>query len=539
MMRRLACVFVGLLLFLPWPVQAGGEKGLAGNWKITIYQQGQGETPWLLKIEQKDGKWTGSCLSALSEELLKASRLGKFELKGEQLRFTVNIEEDSLQFDIKVPKDGGKVLKGTFQAPNGQIGPVQLERTTSTSVDKAQATFDLNREMLVKKEEGPAIFHALQVVLRHAADKKLKEEDVKAWSAHVLKAAEAYGAAWQRRVAENIALELSQQAGFADLGVEYARRAERLLQANDTRRDKQRVLAVLVKSLKAAKQTEEAKKAEARLEKLSELKPTKFAGRKGKSERVVLVELFTGTQCPPCVAADLAFDGLEKTYSPSEVVGLEYHLHIPAFDPLTNPDTEARVDYYYPKKDEQATPSILFNGKALAPGGGARDAAPEKYDEYRKVIEPLLETSTSVKLKGTAVRKGDKITITAEVADPDAEKDKRYLRIALVEETVNYKGGNGLPAHHHVVRALAGGPKGFRVKDKGIKQTVSIDLAELRTQLAKYLKEIEKDNPATKTDKVLEMDRLGVVLFVQNDETREVLQALQVPIRIEDGKEKK
>ena len=96
-----------------------------------------------------------------------------------------------------------------------------------------------------------------------------------------------------------------------------------------------------------------------------------------------------------------------------------------------------------------------------------------------------------------------------------------------------------MPAHHHVVRALVGGPKGFRVKDKGIKQTASVDLAELRTQLAKYLKEIEKDNPVTKTDKVLEMDRLGVVLFVQNDETREVLQALHVPIRTEEVKDKK
>jgi len=39
-------------------------------------------------------------------------------------------------------------------------------------------------------------------------------------------------------------------------------------------------------------------------------KPEAFAGRKGKSDRGVLVEVFTGAECPPCAAVDLAFDGL-------------------------------------------------------------------------------------------------------------------------------------------------------------------------------------------------------------------------------------
>src|SRR5439155_20736443 len=51
------------------------------------------------------------------------------------------------------------------------------------------------------------------------------------------------------------------------------------------------------------------------------VKPAKFAGRKGS--RVVLVELFTGAHCPPCVAPDLAFEGLVKTYKTSEVVLLQ------------------------------------------------------------------------------------------------------------------------------------------------------------------------------------------------------------------------
>ena len=38
-----------------------------------------------------------------------------------------------------------------------------------------------------------------------------------------------------------------------------------------------------------------------------------FPGRNAKSDRAVMLELFTGTQCPPCVAASVAFDALHKT----------------------------------------------------------------------------------------------------------------------------------------------------------------------------------------------------------------------------------
>ena len=56
------------------------------------------------------------------------------------------------------------------------------------------------------------------------------------------------------------------------------------------------------------------------------LKVEPFAGSK-KDNRTVLVELFTGAQCPPCVAADIAFElvgliiGLVR--SPKRVAGVE------------------------------------------------------------------------------------------------------------------------------------------------------------------------------------------------------------------------
>ncbi len=52
--------------------------------------------------------------------------------------------------------------------------------------------------------------------------------------------------------------------------------------------------------------------------------------------RVSVLELFTGAQCPPCVGADLATEALEHLYSQSHLIVLRYHVHIPAFDPMTN-----------------------------------------------------------------------------------------------------------------------------------------------------------------------------------------------------------
>jgi thiol-disulfide isomerase/thioredoxin len=43
----------------------------------------------------------------------------------------------------------------------------------------------------------------------------------------------------------------------------------------------------------------------------------------------VLAELFTGSECPPCVGADLAFDGLVEAVPAKYLAVLVYHLPIP------------------------------------------------------------------------------------------------------------------------------------------------------------------------------------------------------------------
>src|SRR4029453_194767 len=109
--------------------------------------------------------------------------------------------------------------------------------------------------------------------------------------------------------------------------------------------------------------------------------------RRAKGDRGAVLGLFTGAQGPPCVAADFAFDGLEKTYKPADVVLIQYHVHIPGPDPMTNPSTEARWKYYLEKlpDDVGGVPTALFNGQPLPEkqrGGGPVAFAEMKYKEF-------------------------------------------------------------------------------------------------------------------------------------------------------------
>jgi hypothetical protein len=103
--------------------------------------------------------------------------------------------------------------------------------------------------------------------------------------------------------------------------------------------------------------------------------------------------------------------------------------------------------------------------------------------------------------------------------------------LLLVEETIRYVGGNGLRFHHQVVRALPGGAKGVEVKDKAAKQTVEVDLKDVRAALTKYLDDFAKDRPFPYADRPLDLKHLKVIAIVQDDDSREILNAAEFDVK--------
>lgn len=526
--------WAGLAGILLLTTAAAAADAPAGTWKLTFYNGGQARTLWLIKLDQTDGKWAGKIASTAQN--VPESTLEDLKIADGVVRFTVKVQTQALAFEGKVSGPKADKILGSIAQGRNMI-PAQMEATTLTSLDDE---FELSKELLTKTPESPEAFDAALNLLSAAGTKKAKPEDVRSWADRAFKAAEAYGPRWQREIGTRITGALVNQEGFAPVALEYARRLERLVDPDEDAAAQLRVLTLLSQALTKADKADEAKEIEARITKLEakadqdylkKMPPYKaeaFAGRKDKSDRAVLVELFTGAQCPPCVAADLGFDGLEKTYKPAEVVLLQYHLHIPGPDPLTNADTVARADFY--GDDIEGTPTIFFDGKPKAPGGGGMAEAEGKYKSYCKVIDPLLETAPLAKLRASVVRKGDKLDITAEASDVANPGDKVKLRLALVEEQVRYLGSNGIRFHHNVVRALPGGAEGLTLKEKAGKQTASVDLGELRKSLTKYLDGYAKERAFPNPSRPLDLKKLAVVAFIQNDATKDVYQAVQVEV---------
>lgn len=525
----------------------------AGTWRFTAYRQDQQMNFWIIKFENKDGKWSGTMVE--NAKGLPKGNIEDISVKGDQFRFNIAVADDKQAPPVKpgekappakkeqfpfvgvIGKDGKKI-RGAFHAGKN-LWRCELVPTKLTSLDP----FDVEKETFADLT-GPEVWETAYDLLRKAGFKKAKPEEVRMWASRAYKAAGEYGPHWQRTIGLRLAQILADQEPYAAVAVEYARQTNRLLEPGDSMDFQISVLETVAPLLKKAGKADEAKEMEAKVAKLivkdyeeyqkkvMTFKPDTYAGRKAKSDRAVLVELFTGVQCPPCVAADIAFDAVEKSYTPKDVILLEYHVHIPAADPLTAPDSLARSEFY----DIQGTPAVFVNGAPKVDGGGGIDEAQDIYKEFQKAINPQLETTTKVKLQASAVRKGDKIEIKAEASDIEKPGPKVRLRLVLVEERLRFSGPNGMRYHHRVVRDMPGGAAGLAIKDKSAKQSVTVDLAELRKKLSATLDSYSRKNqdPMPPGRRPMEMKDLYVVAFVQNDEGKEVLQATQV--KVTEGK---
>jgi len=236
---------------------------------------------------------------------------------------------------------------------------------------------------------------------------------------------------------------------------------------------------------------------------------------KGKA---VLAELFTGSECPPCVGADLAFDGLVEAVPAKYLAVLVYHLPIPRPDPMMNPATKNRQDVY----GVNSTPTVVIDGTNKTLGGGNRGAAEGKFAQYRAAIEPLLSAAPAVSPKVRASLAGDTVNVSYDFdkAVPGAD----YL-LVLVQDEQEHKGSNGVVYHKMVVRDLI-------VADPAAPRSAVFDLAASEKAADAYLTEFEKTYTRTPNFKwearrnALPRKGLKVVFFVQEKGTGKVLNSV-------------
>jgi thiol-disulfide isomerase/thioredoxin len=239
--------------------------------------------------------------------------------------------------------------------------------------------------------------------------------------------------------------------------------------------------------------------------------------------KVVLAELFTGSECPPCVAADIGFDALIETFPEKYLAVLVYHLPIPRPDPMMNPATEARETYY----DVNSTPTVVIDGVKTGSGGGNRAMAEGKFAEYRAAIEPLLSSLPATMPSVRASLAGDKVNVTFDSGEAVPEAD--YI-LALVQAVQEHKGANGVVFHKMVVRDL------LKVDPKG-RKSASFDLAASEKAADAYLTDFERSYTRIPNFKwavrrcAIARSGLKVVLFVQDGSSRQVLNAAVADVK--------
>jgi Leucine-rich repeat (LRR) protein len=185
------------------------------------------------------------------------------------------------------------------------------------------------------------------------------------------------------------------------------------------------------------------------------VKPIPYSPSPSRSHRVVLLELFTGSDCPPCRRADLAFDAALERYRPDAVAAVAYHQNIPGPDPMV---VAGGADRRFAYQSANWVPDVRVDGVATELDGfnfGASWAV-GTYRALVSAIDTGLDAPAGADISVHAVGDGDQVTVRATVAGlPPARNDLR-LHILLVERELRYVGRNNIRVHSMVVRAIAG-----------------------------------------------------------------------------------
>jgi hypothetical protein len=243
--------------------------------------------------------------------------------------------------------------------------------------------------------------------------------------------------------------------------------------------------------------------------------PEAYKSDKAWQGKTVLAELFTGSECPPCVGADLGFDGLLEAFEARVLAVLEYHLPIPRPDPMMNPASRKRAQEY----GVTSTPSMFFDGEAKSGGGGNKSMAEAKFREFAAEVKTRLAAAPGVRLEVKAGRAADLVRVDFKADRIPAGAD---VNLALVQDEERFRGANGLLFHKMVVRDFVA------LDAAAVKaRTFTIDVAAAEAAAAVLLGDFERANEYRFAEKKDRIDRsaLRVVLFVQDRATKKVLNA--------------
>ena len=216
-----------------------------------------------------------------------------------------------------------------------------------------------------------------------------------------------------------------------------------------------------------------------------------LAEASGTTQKIVLAELFTATWCGYCPSATNAINKLAEEHKPNLVV-LQYHPQ--GSDPFGNDETDARISYY----GVDGYPTMIFDGTLWDVGGSAKT-----YNSYKQIIESQLTLPAEVTISFT----GTLQDFTADIAISNMiPQTSAKVRFVVYEKDIPYDAPNGEKIFTFTVR-----------------KTLNEEAVSLSAGQKVSLKRTFQPQPEW------EPQNMGVAVFVQKDDTHEVLQAATFP----------
>ena len=222
-------------------------------------------------------------------------------------------------------------------------------------------------------------------------------------------------------------------------------------------------------------------------------------------KRVFLIEEGTNASCPPCAAQNPFYESyLSKPHNEELLIPIMWHANFPGRDVMNaaNPTMHnTRISY----NGISGVPMVRVNGRSPAASGSGYAGAPSDTVGIYNLIASMPQTSP-MEITVEQVQTADKIS--AEVTIKSTEKfESKKLYTAIVEGTHYYAnaGTNGEKNFAHVARQMMPSVDGDIITILPGTTTVSIE-------------------PAT-IDPEWNADQLFVIAWIQDDATKEVLQA--------------
>ncbi|MCX8056968.1 MAG: Omp28-related outer membrane protein [Ignavibacteria bacterium] len=218
-------------------------------------------------------------------------------------------------------------------------------------------------------------------------------------------------------------------------------------------------------------------------------------------DRVVLMEIFTSTTCPPCASANPYFDNWLKNYSNKDRVAvIKYHTWWPSpgNDPFYYANTvenQARVNYY----------GTNYVPRGIVNGTGDGTSSPST---WISLIQNSIINSSQFEIKilgNVDAVQGGNLTIQVTADNNPIPTGTLVLHTVVVESDLYYTGTNGDPVHHFVMRKMYPNQNG---------ETFTINPNETKTFSRTF-----------SWNSTWKVDNSYVVVFIQNQSNKQVYQA--------------